>query len=118
TLAIPIGFAGGLADPVTGLVRFGVRDYDPQTGRFTARDPVLFAGGQLNLYAYLNGDPVGQRDPSGMGDGPMYGPGGPPPQQPPGYCGADPNAREREVRLWDAMLQSTVKKFERTPNGP
>jgi RHS repeat-associated protein len=28
-----IGFAGGLYDHDTGLVRFGARDYDPQTGR-------------------------------------------------------------------------------------
>jgi RHS repeat-associated protein len=118
TLDLPIGFAGGLQDPLTGLVRVGVRDYDPQTGRFTARDPALFAGGQFNLYAYADGDPVGGRDPSGLGDGPMYGPGGPPPSQPPGYCGADPTARKREVALWDAMLNQAAKKFERTPDGP
>ena len=29
----PFGFAGGLYDPDTGLVHFGARDYDPQTGR-------------------------------------------------------------------------------------
>jgi uncharacterized protein RhaS with RHS repeats len=28
----PFGFAGGLYDPDTGLVRFGARDYDPATG--------------------------------------------------------------------------------------
>ena len=61
-----IGFAGGLADPDTGLVRFGFRDYDPESGRWTAIDPILFAGGQVNLYAYCGSDPVGLRDPSGM----------------------------------------------------
>jgi len=30
----PFGFAGGLYDPDTGLVRFGARDYDPFTGRW------------------------------------------------------------------------------------
>ena len=39
-LFMPIGFAGGLTDPATGLVRFGYRDYDPSVGRFTAPDPV------------------------------------------------------------------------------
>ena len=63
---LPFGFAGGLADPVSGLVRFGRRDYEPQTGRWTARDPVLFDGGQANLYLYAGGDPVGQRDPTGL----------------------------------------------------
>ena len=63
---LPFGFAGGLSDPVTGLVRFGLRDYEPETGRWTARDPLLFDGGQANLYVYAGGDPVGQRDPTGL----------------------------------------------------
>lgn len=63
---LPFGFAGGLADPVTGLVRFGLRDYEPESGRWTARDPILYKGGQANLYVYAGGDPVGQRDPSGL----------------------------------------------------
>jgi RHS repeat-associated protein len=37
-------------------VRFGARDYDAETGRWTARDPILFAGGQANLYAYVEND--------------------------------------------------------------
>ena len=49
---LPIGFAGGLTDPDTGLARFGMRDYDPAIGRWTARDPILFKGGQENLYMY------------------------------------------------------------------
>ena len=32
---IPFGFAGGLYDPDTGLVRFGARDYDASVGRWT-----------------------------------------------------------------------------------
>ena len=35
----PFGYAGGLYDPDTGLVRFGARDYDARTGRWTAKDP-------------------------------------------------------------------------------
>jgi RHS repeat-associated protein len=42
---VPFGFAGGLYDKDTGLVRFGYRDYDPDTGRWTAKDPIGFAGG-------------------------------------------------------------------------
>jgi RHS repeat-associated protein len=65
----PFGFDGGLADPDTGLVRLGARDYDPSIGRFTASDPINFSGGQANLYVYRNDDPINGRDPSGLGGG-------------------------------------------------
>ncbi|MBI4701017.1 MAG: hypothetical protein HY744_07640 [Deltaproteobacteria bacterium] len=61
----PFGFAGGLYDPDTRLVRFGARDYDPEVGRWTAKDPILFAGG-LNVYAYNRSDPVNRIDPRGL----------------------------------------------------
>lgn len=61
----PFGFAGGLHDPDTGLIRFGMRDYDPEAGRWTARDPLGFAGRDTNLYAYAHGDPVNFVDPDG-----------------------------------------------------
>lgn len=61
----PFGFAGGLYDADTGLTRFGVRDYDPVVGRWTAKDPILFEGRQLNLFLYVNGDPINWIDPSG-----------------------------------------------------
>jgi len=64
---IPFGFAGGLQDDLTGLVRFGARDYDPQTGRWTARDPILFGGGDPNLFGYVYGDPVNNADIDGLG---------------------------------------------------
>ncbi len=63
---IPFGMAGGLADPDTGLVHFGARDYDPTTGRWTSSDPIQFAGGDPNLYQYAGGDPVNQTDPTGL----------------------------------------------------
>ncbi len=40
------------------LVRFGARDYDPVIGKWTAKDPIDFAGGDLNLYQYTLADPV------------------------------------------------------------
>jgi RHS repeat-associated protein len=61
----PFGYAGGLYDPQTGLVRFGARDYDPEVGRWTAKDPVRFGGGDLNLYGYTANDPVNFIDPRG-----------------------------------------------------
>jgi RHS repeat-associated protein len=61
----PFGFAGGFYDADTGLVRFGARDYDAVAGRWTAKDPVLFAGGDTNLYGYVVSDPVNVMDPRG-----------------------------------------------------
>ena len=62
---VPFGFAGGLQDSDTGLVRFGYRDYDPYTGKWTAKDPIGFSGGDSNLYGYVLGDPVSFIDPTG-----------------------------------------------------
>jgi RHS repeat-associated protein len=62
----PFGFAGGLYDAGTGLVRFGARDYDPETGRWTAKDPIGFGGGDANLYGYVLSDPVNWNDPTGL----------------------------------------------------
>ncbi len=64
-ITIPFGFAGGLKDSDTGLIRFGSRDYDAETGRWTARDPIGFAGGDTNLYGYVANDPVNFVDPTG-----------------------------------------------------
>ncbi|RKG82245.1 hypothetical protein D7W79_03040 [Corallococcus exercitus] len=66
----PFGFAGGLYDRDTKLTRFGARDYDAETGRWTAKDPIRFAGGDSNLYAYVGNDPVNLIDPSGRFAGP------------------------------------------------
>ena len=66
SFTLPLGYAGGLPDPVTGLVHFWFRDYDPAAGRWTAIDPVLYDGSQGNLYAYANNDPVDFHDPTGL----------------------------------------------------
>ncbi|AFY03088.1 RHS repeat domain-containing protein [Bdellovibrio bacteriovorus] len=63
----PIGFAGGLVDHDTKLVRFGARDYDPEVGRWTSKDPILFKGGDTNLFGYVENDPVNFADASGTG---------------------------------------------------
>ena len=66
SMKVPFGFAGGLYDEATGLTRFGYRDYDAQTGKWTAKDPIGFNGGDTNLYGYVLGDPVGFIDPEGL----------------------------------------------------
>ena len=52
-------------DGDTGLVHLGLRDYDPDTGRWTAKDPIRFAGGDSDLYGYVLNDPVNLVDPLG-----------------------------------------------------
>lgn len=64
----PFGFGGGLYDQDTKLVRFGARDYDATTGRWTAKDPIRFDGGDTNLYGYVLNDPVNRIDPIGLDD--------------------------------------------------
>lgn len=63
---VPFGFAGGLSDSDTQLIRFGARDYDPATGRWTAKDSLDFMGGDADLYAYVGDDPVNFIDPAGL----------------------------------------------------
>ncbi|HXJ34610.1 MAG TPA: RHS repeat-associated core domain-containing protein, partial [Candidatus Eisenbacteria bacterium] len=65
----PFGFAGGLYDRDTGLVRFGARDYDAATGRWTAKDPLTFFGSRgTNLYAYAGNDPENFVDRAGLSE--------------------------------------------------
>lgn len=63
---LPVGFAGGLVDTKTWLERFGYRDYDPNAGRWTAKDPIFFKGGQGNLFGYVQNNPIRYRDPYGL----------------------------------------------------
>ncbi len=69
----PFGFAGGLYDPKTKLVRFGARDYDAVTGRWTNKDQIGFIGGVSNLYEYCLDDPVNFVDPKGLQGCPQKG---------------------------------------------
>ena len=62
----PFGFAGCLYDQDTKLCRFGARDYDASIGRWLSKDPILFEGGDTNLYGYVMQDPVNWIDVSGL----------------------------------------------------
>jgi RHS repeat-associated protein len=66
----PFGFAGGLYDPQTKLVRFGARDYDPTLGRWTAKDPAGFPDvsvcGFANAFVYSCQQPVDRADYLGL----------------------------------------------------
>jgi RHS repeat-associated protein len=62
---IPFGFAGGLYDKDTKLTRFGVRDYDSETGRWTSKEPLGFDGSR-NFYVYVGNDGVNYVDLDGL----------------------------------------------------
>ncbi len=61
----PFGYAGGLYDADTGLVRFGAREYDAETGRWLTKDAHRFSDTH-NLYEYASSHPVDSRDPTGF----------------------------------------------------
>jgi RHS repeat-associated protein len=58
-------FTGREWDPETSLYYYRARHYDPKAGRFISQDPIRFAGG-LNLYGYVENDPVALVDPIGL----------------------------------------------------
>jgi RHS repeat-associated protein len=66
SFTVPFGFAGGLHDRGTNLVRFGFRDYDPDIGRWTSKDPIGFMSGDIDLYGYCLSDPINSLDSIGL----------------------------------------------------
>jgi RHS repeat-associated protein len=59
------GYAGMQYHAESGLYLTKYRAYDPQSGRWLSRDPIEEAGG-INLYAYVEGNPVSFIDPLGL----------------------------------------------------
>lgn len=61
--ATPYGFTGRQqrdTSALTGVIRMGVRLYDPVLGRFLSRDPV--EAGDFNEYLYAGADPLNNYD--------------------------------------------------------
>ncbi|MGH7392720.1 MAG: RHS repeat-associated core domain-containing protein, partial [Candidatus Rokuibacteriota bacterium] len=50
----------------TGLYYYRARYYNTQLQRFVSEDPIGFAGGDVNLYAYVRNSPVQRVDPLGL----------------------------------------------------
>jgi len=67
----PFGFAGGLVDGDTQLVRFGARDYSADTGRWNSRDPVghFLISKEPNSFVYSGGSPINLMDVTGLDAG-------------------------------------------------
>lgn len=60
-----VGQYGVMAEP-EGLYYMRARYYDPSVGRFISEDPLGFEGGDVNLYAYVQNNPVNLIDPHGL----------------------------------------------------
>lgn len=68
-------YTGREWDKETGLFYYRARYYDPMEGRFISKDPISFAGGDINLFGYVLGNPINRVDPSGLEDEIRPGPG-------------------------------------------
>ena len=64
-LGNPIRYTGRFYDETTGLYDNRLRNYHPVLGRFIEPDPIGPAGG-INLYAYVNSNPINFIDPLGL----------------------------------------------------
>jgi RHS repeat-associated protein len=70
TLSDPFGYKGKVGyytDTESGLQLLTYRYYDPTAGRFITRDPISYVGG-INIYAYINNNPIGKIDVLGLDD--------------------------------------------------
>ncbi len=68
----PFGYAGGIYDRDLKLVRFGARDYDPEGGRWTVKDPLGLRAGDTNVFRYAAGDPINLLDMNGLAPGAAF----------------------------------------------
>ncbi|MBK5275998.1 MAG: RHS repeat-associated core domain-containing protein [Desulfuromonadales bacterium] len=59
-------YTGREWDKETGLYYYRARYYDPMDGRFINKDPIGFNGGDVDLYGYVNNNPVNSIDPYGL----------------------------------------------------
>ncbi|GFE56722.1 RHS repeat-associated core domain-containing protein [Geobacter sp. AOG1] len=59
-------YTGREWDKETGLYYYRARYYDPMEGRLISKDPISFAGGDVNLYGYVQNNPINYIDPTGL----------------------------------------------------
>ncbi len=58
-------FTGRERDAESGLLYYRARYSHPRLGRFASRDPLMFDGGDMNLYALVSNQPTNAVDPTG-----------------------------------------------------
>jgi RHS repeat-associated protein len=61
----PFGFSTKYIDAENGLDYYGLRYYNPSTGRWISRDPIEETGG-LNIYSIVANNPLDKVDPIGL----------------------------------------------------
>ena len=68
TWAQPFTYVGqyGVFQESDNLYYMRARYYDASVGRFVSEDPAGFDGGDVNLYAYVQNNPIMEMDPSGL----------------------------------------------------
>jgi len=66
TFSQPYAFTGREWDSEVGLYYYRARYYDPMEGRFISKDPIGFGGGDVNVYRYVQNNPVNFVDPWGL----------------------------------------------------
>ena len=69
---LPFGFSSKYRDAKTGFNYYGLRYYNPSTGRWANRDPIEEAGG-LNSYSFINNKSPCLYDVIGAAPGDLYG---------------------------------------------
>jgi RHS repeat-associated protein len=65
-LANPYTYTSREYDPESGLYYYRARYYDTKIGRFLQTDPIGFGGGDVNLYVYVQNNPINEIDPLGL----------------------------------------------------
>jgi RHS repeat-associated protein len=62
------GFVSGTVDSSASFVTLGIRQYDPDTGRFLSVDPIgdISDPQQLHGYSYASNSPITKSDPTGL----------------------------------------------------
>jgi RHS repeat-associated protein len=68
SISQPYTYTAREYDTETGMYFYRARYYDPKAGRFVTKDPISFAGGDVNLYAYVGNNPGNRIDPLGLYD--------------------------------------------------